>query len=215
MRTLFIVLATALLTATMTLLAVEAESNPALERVLTKAVHQDHYCQAPEISNEYDSIYRASVHQFYPPRFSDDKEFCWVKSQAIAESNQDPQAISPAGAMGVLQLMPDTFDEIADRYGIQPDAHDARVNIQMGVAYQSTIFKIWYTDRTKKCHREVSNASYNAGPGNIIKAQIQAMGAPCFPEIGEKLYIVTGEKNSAETNNYLKRIDEIHSRLTY
>ena len=180
---------------------------------IVKSMMKGRYCQGTGVSSEYDSLYRAAVHKYYPPRFNDSKEWCYVKSQAVAESGQDPDAISPVGAMGVLQLMPSTFDEVAMRYGYNQDAYDARTNIMLGVAYMSTLFKIWYVDREKGCHREVTQASYNAGAGNIIKAQVKARGAPCWDAIGPKLPEVTGE-HAKETQGYVSKIGKTHERLT-
>ena len=206
MRVLFIVLATALCTAVATLAAVEAERNPALAGTLSKAVHQEHYCQAPEISNEYDDIYRASVRLYFPPRFNTDDEWCWEKSNAVVESGQDPEAVSPVGAMGVLQLMPATFEEITGRYGIQAEATDARVNIQMGVAHQSAMYKALFDNRTKECHRACGHAVYNCGLGCFIDAQVKADGAMCLDAIGEHL--------PKETRDYHPKIALVHESLT-
>ena len=182
-------------------------------KTIPKRFITDRYCQGRNVSSDYDSLYRAAVHKYYPPRFNDALEWCYIKSQSIAESGQDPNAISPVGAMGVLQLMPATFNEVAMRYGYNQDAYDARTNIMLGVAYMSILFKIWHVDRAKKCHREVTQASYNAGAGNIIKAQIKARGAPCWDAIGLKLSEVTG-KHARETRGYISKISKTHERLT-
>ena len=163
------------------------------------------YCQAKNVSNKYDRLYRAAVFKYYPLRFNTASEWCWVKAQAVTESGQDPDAVSPVGAMGVLQLMPGTLDEMATQYGMNPRAYHARTNIQLGVAYMARLFKFWHVDRTKQCHREVAQASYNCGPGCVLKAQVKADGAPCLDRIAPYL--------PRETREYGPKIAKIHEKL--
>ena len=171
------------------------------------------YCQAKKVSDEYDRLYRAAVHKYYPVRFNTKREWCYVKAQAVVESGQNTDAVSPVGAAGVLQLMPGTLKEMAAQYGMNPRAHNAHINVQLGVAYMAKLFKFWFVDRTKQCHRRVTQASYNAGPGNILKAQVAAGGAPCWDKIGPALPDVTG-RHAKETQDYIKRIEQIHGKLT-
>ncbi|MEQ9225732.1 MAG: lytic transglycosylase domain-containing protein [Parvibaculum sp.] len=64
----------------------------------------------------------------------------WIEAVIEAESggrttlNGKP-ITSPAGAMGLMQLMPATYAELRDRYGLGPDPHDPRDNILAGTAY--------------------------------------------------------------------------------
>ena len=114
------------------------------------------YCQAKNVSHKYDRLYRAAVHKYYPLRFNTPREWCWVKSQAVVESGQNTDAVSPVGAAGVLQLMPGTIKDMAAQYGMNPRAHNAHINIQLGVAYMARMFKFWFIDRSKQCHRRVT-----------------------------------------------------------
>ena len=52
-----------------------------------------------------------------------------------AESFGDPRALSPKGAMGLMQIMPDTWSELRSRYGLGADPYDPRDNIIAGAAY--------------------------------------------------------------------------------
>jgi soluble lytic murein transglycosylase-like protein len=64
----------------------------------------------------------------------------WVEAVIEAESggrntlNGKP-ITSPAGAMGLMQLMPATYAELRDRYGLGPDPHAPHDNILAGTAY--------------------------------------------------------------------------------
>lgn len=89
-----------------------------------------------------------------------------------AESNYDAFAISSAGAMGLMQLMPAT----ALQYGVR-NVFDAAQNIEGGVRYLKDLVKL-YNGQTK-----LVLAAYNAGQEAVRKYR----GIPPYPET--KAYI--------------------------
>ena len=66
---------------------------------------------------------------------------------------------SPAGAMGLMQVMPATFAALSGRYGLGSDPYDPRANILAGAAYLREMY-----DRFGPAH---FLAAYNAGPGRV------------------------------------------------
>ncbi|MEA3264672.1 MAG: lytic transglycosylase domain-containing protein [Pseudomonadota bacterium] len=66
---------------------------------------------------------------------------------------------SHAGAMGLMQVMPETFAELRTRYGLGPDPHDPRTSIMAGAAYLREMY-----DRYGPRY---FLAAYNAGPGRV------------------------------------------------
>ena len=66
---------------------------------------------------------------------------------------------SGAGAMGLMQLMRDTYDEISTRNGLGADPYNARDNILAGTAYLRELY-------TKYGYPHLF-AAYNAGPGRL------------------------------------------------
>lgn len=82
----------------------------------------------------------------------------WIWAVMRVESGGNRGAVSRAGAMSLMQIMPDTWAELSARHGLGSDPFDARANILAGAAYLRQMY-----DR----YGDVSAmlAAYNAGPG--------------------------------------------------
>lgn len=59
----------------------------------------------------------------------------WLQAVIAVESGGDMHAVSPKGAMGLMQIMPETWTSLQLRYGLGPDPFDAHDNILAGAAY--------------------------------------------------------------------------------
>lgn len=81
----------------------------------------------------------------------------WIRAVLRAESNGDPRAISPKGAMGLMQLMPQTWAEMRVRHRLGDDPYDPHDNIIAGAAYIRLLFDRYGSPGWI--------AAYNAGPG--------------------------------------------------
>ncbi len=92
------------------------------------------------------------------------------------ESAYNPHAVSPKGAVGLMQLMPAT----AKRYGVK-NRKDARQNIDGGARYLKDLLKMFNSNL------KLAVASYNAGEGAVIKYKNKI---PPYPE----------------TQNYVKQV---------
>ena len=95
----------------------------------------------------------------------------WFKAQAIQESGLRANAVSRSGAMGLMQLMPRTFAEIRKKTGLPNSPFDPDTNIHAGILYDLNCFAFWTEKRSLAEKLKLMFASYNAGPGNIVKAQ--------------------------------------------
>ena len=78
------------------------------------------------------------------------------------ESRFQPQAKSPAGARGLMQLMPGTASDMARSLGVtRPKVHDPAFNIQAGSLYLSKMMQRYDGDE------RLALAAYHAGAGNV------------------------------------------------
>ena len=59
----------------------------------------------------------------------------WIRAVMRIESGGDPRAVSPKGAMGLMQIMPKTYAGLRARHHLGPDAYNPRDNILAGAAY--------------------------------------------------------------------------------
>src|SRR5690606_24544193 len=59
----------------------------------------------------------------------------WIAAVMRAESAGNVHAVSSAGAMGLMQVMPDTWAELRIRHRLGRDPYDPRDNILAGTAY--------------------------------------------------------------------------------
>lgn len=134
------------------------------------------------------------------------------KAQVKAESAFKAGAVSPVGAMGLSQIMPATFAEIGQRSGIKGNPFDPEVNIMAGAFYMARQRAAFKFPRPDFERHNLALASYNAGVGNIIRAQKLAGNPPEWQPVADKLHLVTG-RHSKETINYVSKIRAFHRAM--
>ena len=109
--------------------------------------------QAKEIAR---TIYEVSAKYGYDPYF--------ILSIIKVESSFNPAAVSPVGAIGLMQIMPQVGEYLADIKGINlknyRDLFDIKTNIELGVFY----FKFLHQ---KYRNIKMALLAYNMGPGNL------------------------------------------------
>ena len=122
----------------------------------------------------------------------------WIRAVLRAESAGDVRAISAAGAIGLMQVMPDTWAGLRVRYRLGRDPYEPRDNILAGTAY---LREMW--DRYGNVAAML--AAYNAGPGRCdehratgrpLPPETRAYVAALAPEFGGKVTAGTPEKHS-------------------
>jgi soluble lytic murein transglycosylase-like protein len=141
-----------------------------------------------EVSTNYKSV-RHHVRNA-AKRYNLDYEL--LKALISTESGFDPQAVSPKGAMGLMQLMPAT----AQRYGIKGDAKtplekramEPQANIEAGSRYLRDLMNMF------PGRMDLALAAYNAGEGAVLRA-------------GKQI------PNFKETQNYVQTVTQLYGAL--
>ena len=142
------------------------------------------------------SPWPASANEYVPelkPIFTAQKippELVWV---AEVESAFDRRALSPAGAAGLFQLMPDT----AKRFGLSLWPRDQRYQPEPSATASAQYLKYLY-DRFKDWRLVL--AAYNAGEGNVQKL-LDRYKTHSYDDIAEHL--------PAETQMYVPRVEAV------
>lgn len=88
----------------------------------------------------------------------------WIRQVMRVESggklyHNGQLVTSGVGAMGLMQVMPGTYDELRERYGLGDDAYDPHENIMAGTAYLREMYDIYGSPGFL--------AAYNAGPRRL------------------------------------------------
>jgi soluble lytic murein transglycosylase-like protein len=109
----------------------------------------------------------------------------WIDAVMMVESAGDVRAVSPQGAMGLMQIMPETWEDLRTRYDLGPDPFDPHDNILAGAAYM------------REMHDRYGSpgflAAYNTGPqryeeylttGRELPLETQVYVATLAPMIG-------------------------------
>jgi soluble lytic murein transglycosylase-like protein len=112
----------------------------------------------------------------------------WIRAVMQVESNGDVHALSPKGAMGLMQIMPETWTNLQADSGLGADPYDPHDNILAGAAY------------LRELHDRYGSAgflaAYNAGPtryenhlktGQPLPDETRAYVALLAPLIDERL----------------------------
>ena len=136
--------------------------------------------------------YKAVKHLLKDASLKFDIDFELLQAVIATESGFDTHAVSPKGAVGLMQLIPPT----AERYGVKADKNaavakkltDPQINIKAGARYLSDLIRLF------PGQLELALASYNAGPGAVQRA-------------GNKI------PNYPETINYVKTVMQLYVHL--
>lgn len=115
----------------------------------------------------------------------------WIWRVMHAESRGRTGAVSRAGAMGLMQIMPATWASLTARHRLGSDPFDPRANILAGAAYLRAMWDRYGDVR-------LMLAAYNAGPGRAdayaagrrqLPAETRAYVAKITPQLGAPLAV--------------------------
>jgi soluble lytic murein transglycosylase-like protein len=96
----------------------------------------------------------------------------WIRAVIQVESDYDAGALSPKGAMGLMQIMPDTYQAMRLRYSLGADPYQPHDNIVAGTAYLREMLDCYGMAGFLE--------AYNAGPERYDEHL--ASGQPLPPE---------------------------------
>jgi membrane-bound lytic murein transglycosylase F len=160
-------------------------------------------------SLKYDVQFKTAFNRHMPGH-----DFRLLKAQCFQESRFESQAVSPVGAKGLCQFMPFTWKEAQAALNFSESAFSSSHNINAAAWYDSKMFGFWSSKRPMQDRYNLMFASYNAGAGNLHKAQKRCNNVPLFDGIMRCLPLITG-KHSVETTNYVKRINQYYESLKW
>ncbi len=141
----------------------------------TMAVAQDRVLEAGE-QQSFDAHIAEASQRFGIPA-------SWISAVIKVESSGNPSAVSSAGAMGLMQIMPGTWAELRRTYSFGDDPFDPRENILAGTAHLRAMYDRFGSPGFL--------AAYNAGPARY------------------EGYLISGRPLPAETHNYLAVLEPI------
>lgn len=104
----------------------------------------------------------------------------WIRAVIQVESTNDKAAVSPKGAMGLMQIMPATWEELREKHCLGDDPFLPRDNILAGAAY--------LREMLDRFGRHGFLAAYNAGPTRYQQ------------------HLATGRPLPAETIDYVRKL---------
>lgn len=126
-----------------------------------------------------------------------------VLAVAKVESNFSPEAVSPAGAVGIMQIMPETGEWLAARSGEPFDSeqlYDPVYNIRLGTEYLHFLLDYWDWDVDKAV------ASYNAGQSKVAEWLAAGQWDGTLANAADIPY--------EETRDYLRRVLEVYRQYS-
>lgn len=140
------------------------------------SVNIDRYVAPMDVRDAYDDIIADAAAQYHlDPRM--------IKAVMETESAFDATAVSPVGALGLMQLMPAVAEELG-----AADPLDPRQNIMAGARYLRQLLD------AHNGNVRLALASYNAGPGNVAKYRT----IPPFKETRDYVKKVTALLNDTD-----------------
>jgi membrane-bound lytic murein transglycosylase MltF len=125
-------------------------------------------------------------------------------AQGYQESRLKQDARSHVGAIGVMQIMPETGKELA-----VGDIHQLEPNIHGGAKYMNQLMTRYFADAnfTEQERTLFAFASYNAGPGAIAKMRKRAANEGLDQDKWfDNVEVVTARRIGMETTTYVRNI---------
>ena len=148
--------------------------------------------------SRYDHQYKKHAKHYFGVLF----DWRWFKAQGITESGLRKNARSTRGALGVMQILPTTFNEVFEDPVLLPDILEPRWNIAAAIAYDRYLYDRWSQYIPGSQRLSFTLASYNAGFSRTMAARNQARTSGGDPAQWQE---VSGYV-PLQTKNYVRKI---------
>ncbi len=153
-------------------------------------------------SDRYDRYFKKYSKRYFGPGM----DWHWFKAQGIAESGLKEGAKSRAGAIGVMQIMPATFEEIKSKNPHFVDIADPHWNIAAAIYYDRKLYRRWKKKEIPTDERlSFTFASYTAGLNKMRRVVKKAAEAGGDAQAWEHVE----PYSPPETRHYVRRINRL------
>jgi soluble lytic murein transglycosylase-like protein len=138
--------------------ATKSATEPSTEDAEPSAYDVESGMSSSQLLNRWDSVITEASQRFHVPT-------AWIRAVMRQESGgrtmlgENKPIVSRAGAVGLMQVLPSTYDQMAERHQLGDDPFDARDNIMAGAAYLRWLHQRYGFPKMF--------AAYNAGPGRV------------------------------------------------
>ncbi|HMH64127.1 MAG TPA: lytic transglycosylase domain-containing protein [Rhizomicrobium sp.] len=133
------------------------------------AYDEESTMSAAQLLNRWDASITEASQRFHVPK-------AWIRAVMAHESGgrtmlgEDQPIVSRAGAVGLMQVLPATFAQMAEQHRLGANPFDARDNIMAGTAYLHWLHQ--------KYGYPAMFAAYNAGPGRLEQHLVHGVKLP-------------------------------------
>mgnify|MGYP000078400240 CR=1 FL=1 len=155
-------------------------------------------------TGKYDRYFKKYSKHYFGPGF----DWHWFKAQGIAESGLRAGATSPAGAKGIMQILPSTFAEIKKKNPHYQSIDDPHWNIAAAIYYDRIMYRRWRKKLATGQQLKFAFASYNAGYSRVERAFNRAKAEGRQADTWDQIAPLT----PAETQSYVRRIQDLMKR---
>ena len=147
-------------------------------------------------TTRFDEHFRKYSKRFFSVAY----DWRWFKAQGITESGLRADATSRVGARGIMQILPATFEEIAELSSMPlSDTEDPAQNIAAGVFYDRRLYDLWDDIPDRRQRLAFAFASYNGGRSRTLRAQDRCP-AECAQWLNVQAFV------PEETRTYVMKI---------
>ena len=161
-----------------------------------KGVDHEHW------TDKYDRHFRKYSKHYFGPLL----DWRWFKAQGIAESGLNPKARSKSGAVGIMQILPSTFEYMRKKNPSLISLEDPKWNIAAGIYYDRYLYDKWKGEPLDPGERlYFAFGAYNAGHSRVRRAYNKVLKKLGKVERWEQV----DDYLPGQTRHYVRRIRKL------